>query len=306
MTDVSRFNVGRQGGAALIFIVFILAIALTTYVLKAMNTQTIQVDHQQRVRERLNVAKQALIAWAVANKEYPGQMPYPDRLENVSPIYDGSSDCAGSNPLNNYSLLIGQLALYGSDGCVSFKQSEGLGVNVDDGYGNNFWYAVSPNLLHNYAPTGSQTPDPVINSDTMDTATWLIVRDHNGNVVSDRVAAVIIAPGEAIGNQSRSNTATIDNYLDTFQKNGSFYSNRDFDDLDEDFIMSAPQSTIDDNDTSYTRPYLFNDQLVYITIDELMGALEKRVVREAISRLRDFFGDYGYLPYASFDFGEDN
>ncbi|MGJ8619841.1 MAG: hypothetical protein ACSHWN_05870 [Methylophilaceae bacterium] len=300
MTNVNQFNRDGQHGAALIIIVFILAIALTSYVLKEMNAQSIQVDHQQLVRKNLDIAKEALIAWAVANKEFPGQMPYPDRGTDAGG-YDGKSDCSGSNPINNQSLLIGQLPMYGSSGCESFSVTEGLAAEVDDGYGNRLWYAVSPNLMHNYAPTGTQLSDPEINSETMNLATWLRVLDSDGNLVSDRVAVVIIAPGEALGDQSRSINATSDQYLDTLQKNGNTYSNSNYDDPNEDFIMATPMNNVSDEDTSYTRPYLFNDQLVYITIDELMVALEKRVAREVVARLRFYFNNNGYFPYASRD-----
>lgn len=291
-------NVSKEKGAALMILVFILALAMTTYILKSMNTQTIQVDHQQRVRARLNEAKTALIAWAVANPVHPGQMPYPDRSTDGN--YDGTGDCGG-NPAATPSLLVGQLPIYDQLApCVTPR--EALGVDAEDGYGNRFWYVVSPNLVHTYSPPSS---DPVINSDTMDVATWLRVLDQNGNLISDRVAAVIIAPGPAIGNQSRSDTASRANYLDTFQKNGMSYSNADYDSANEDFIMGADMSTVDDGDTSYTRPYLFNDQLVYITIDELMEALEKRVAREVSASLNAYYESSDvnpanrYYPYAA-------
>lgn len=297
-------NVGKEKGAALMIIVFILALALTTYILKSMNTQTIKVNHQQLVRKNLNIAKEALIAWAVANKDYPGQMPYPDRGTDAAG-YDGKSDCSGSNPINNPSLLIGQLPMYGSTGCISFSVTEGLATEVDDGYGNRLWYAVSPNLMHNYAPTGAQTSDPIINSDTMDTATWLRVFDHNGNLISDRVAVVIISPGEALGTQSRSANATPNHYLDTYQKGGNTFSNSDYDTPNEDFIMGQPVNALSENDTSYTRPYFFNDQLVYITIDELIESLEKRVGSQLVASLNEYYINSDpiplnrYYPYAA-------
>lgn len=303
MTNVMCFNQERQNGAALIIIVFILAIALTSYILKEMNTQSIQVEHQQRVRERLNDAKQALLAWAVTNSVNPGEFPYPDR--DTGGGYDGRGDCPFPivNPFNR-ELLIGQLPIYGSDGCNG-NQETGLGVDSEDGYGNRLWYAVSPNLVRDYSASANGVVNPPINSDLVNATNWLIVLDHSGNIISDRVAAVIIAPGDAIGNQSRSNTALKENYLDSFQKDGAPYSNSDYDTDEEDFIMGASMDTIG-NDPSYTRPYLFNDQLVYITIDELMVALEKRVAREAVSKLRDYFNTYGYYPYASRDNGNNS
>ncbi|MFV1922611.1 MAG: hypothetical protein ACMZ63_08410 [Methylotenera sp.] len=294
----------RQKGAALIIIVFILAIALTSYILKEMSAENIRLEHQRLVTKNLNIAKEALLAWAVANSDYPGQMPYPDRGTDAGG-YDGKSDCSVSNPINNQSLLIGQLPMYGSTGCIGLSVTEGLAAEIDDGNGNRLWYAVSPNLMHNYAPTGAQLSDPVINSDTMNTATWLRIIDNNGNLVSDRVAVVILSPGEALGNQSRSLNATTDQYLDTFQKNGITYSNSNYDAPDEDFIIGTPMDKVSEADVSYGRPYLFNDQLVYITIDELLEALEKRVGRQVVASLNAYYVDSDpnpinrFYPYAA-------
>ena len=293
MTCLSKSS-KQQHGAALMLLVFIIAIVMTTYLVKSFNSEALKAERKQQVARNLASAKDALMAWAVSNELHPGQFPYPDRLETTTPIYDGRGDCGG-NPISNFSLLLGQLPIYGSDGCVS--PVEGLGIDAGDGYGNRLWYAVSPNLVHIYSPS----VDPVINPETMNSATWLEVRDRNGALVSNRVAAVIIAPGEAIGNQSRSNTATVDNFLDGFQIGANTYSNSDFDDIDEDFIIGDALEHVDDNDPTYTGQYLFNDQLVYITIDELMVALEKRVARDAIFRLREHFNNKGYFPYATLE-----
>ncbi|MEE9331217.1 MAG: hypothetical protein V3U89_03195 [Methylophilaceae bacterium] len=286
----------HQHGAALMLLVFILAIAMTSYLVRTLNSASYKVDHEQKVMQNLATAKEALIAWAVSNELHPGQFPYPDHLEVTTPIYDGKGDCGG-NPLSNPILLLGQLPVYGSDGCTS--PVEGLGIDAQDGYGNRLWYAVSPNLVHNYAPTLGQLSDPIINPSIINTATWLRVVDRNGATISDRVAAVIIAPGNAIGNKSRSNTATVDNFLDEFQIGATSYSNRNYDSFDEDFIIGDTFERVDDDDATYSSPYLFNDKLVYITIDELMVALEKRVAREVVSSLNGYFSVNSYYPYAA-------
>lgn len=284
----------QQRGAALMLLVFVIAIAMTTYLVKTLNSDGLRAEQEQGTTQNLAVAKEALISWAVSNSFNPGQLPYPDRLETTTPIYDGRGDCGG-NPISNPILLLGQLPIYGSDGCVS--PTEGLGIDAEDGYGNRLWYAVSPNLLHNYAPTGSELPNPIINPNLINTTTgWLSVRDRNGAVVSSRVAAVIIAPGNAIGSQSRSNTAAASNFLDEFQKSGTNYSNFN---NNQEFVMGDSSGRVDEKDASYTRPYLFNDQLVYITIDELMEALEKRVGREVVTKLNAYYATNGFFPFAT-------
>jgi hypothetical protein len=270
----------QQHGAALILLVFILALAMTTYLIKTLNSDSLKVERERRTMENLSTAKEALIAWAVSNSINPGQMPYPDRAGGGG--YDGRSDCLPSTIAFNYNFLIGQLPIYGQTApCIN--PQTGLGVNSEDAQGNKLWYAVSRNLVHKYDAPAS---NPIINSNIINnpTYTWLRVLDKNGNPISSRVVAVIIAPGNPIGNQNRTNTATVENFLDTFIGG----SNSDYNNLDEDFFIvdGLPE---------------FNDKLVYITIDELMVALEKRVAREAVFSLSEYFNVNGYFPYASRD-----
>ena len=297
MKSLNRLNPERQQhGAALILLVFVLAIAMTTYLIKTFNSDRLKVDQEQRVMQNLADAKEALIAWAVSNSDHFGQLPYPDRRETTPPPnYDGFSDCGG-DIVNDKTFLIGQLPIYGQSApCVLPRK--GLGVNALSWQGHRLWYAVSINLVHNHVPSF----DPIINPSIVNSPAnpWLRVIDQNGVLISDRVAAVIIAPGEALAGQDRAGVATVDNFLDSFQKGGSTYSNQDYNSADEDFIIAASLSQVDDNDPSITKPYLFNDKLVYITIDELMASLEKRVGEEVSHALKTYKATNGYYPYAA-------
>lgn len=296
MASLNRFGFERQQhGAALILLVFILAIAMTTYLVKAFNSDKLKADQEQRVMQNLADAKEALIAWAVSNSDHFGQLPYPDRRESTTPNYDGFSDCGG-DIINDKTFLIGQLPIYGQTApCVLPRN--GLGVNALSWQGHRLWYAVSINLVHNHVPSF----DPIINPSIVNSPAnpWLRVVDHNGALISDRVAAVIIAPGEALAGQDRAGVATVDNFLDSFQKGGSTYSNQDYDSADEDFIIAPSLNQVDGTDLSITKPYLFNDKLVYITIDELMAALEKRVGEEVRHTLKAYKAINGYYPYAA-------
>lgn len=285
----------KQRGAALILLVFILAIAMTTYILKTSNSESMKAEREQTVTKNLAEAKEALIAWAVSNSDHFGQLPYPDRRETTTPNYDGYSDCGG-DIINNKTFLIGQLPIYGQTTPCVLPQ-RGLGVNTLSWQGHRLWYAVSINLVHNHLTSS----DPIINPDIINSPAnpWLQIRDMDGNVISNRVAAVVIAPGEALGGQDRAGVATIDNFLDSFQKGGAVYSNQDYDSADEDFFVADSQMRVDEDDPSITQPYLFNDQLVYITIDELMIALERRAAQEVKHQLKRYYADLSYYPYAT-------
>lgn len=112
MIDVNTSHAENQRGAALILLVFILAIAMTAYLVKTFNSETLKVEQEQRVAKRLAEAKEAIIAWAVSNSDHLGQLPYPDRRETTTPNYDGFSDCGGDIN-NDQTFLFGQLPIYG-------------------------------------------------------------------------------------------------------------------------------------------------------------------------------------------------
>lgn len=293
-----------QKGVALIFLAFILGLGATAYLLKTFSVGNLQANQDQKTYKALGEAKQTLIAWAVSNKYTPGQMPWPDR--NGDGNYDGSSDCVATT--FQYSYLLGQLptqpatspCLDPNTGSVIYtglSTYPGLGEDLRDAQGNKLWYAVSRNLVRDY----EAATNPVINSGTANSPTypWLQVLDRNGNVVSNRVAVVIMAPGDPIGGQNRNGAANASEYLDSFQIGVATFNNRGYATPDEDFIMGEDSRNVSVNDTSLNKPYYFNDKLVYITIDELVAALEKRVGEEARAALKKYQDTNGYYPYAA-------
>jgi hypothetical protein len=177
-----------------------------------------------------------------------------------------------------------------------------LGEDFRDVQGNRLWYAVSRNLVHEYqAPTF----DPIINPSLINKATdWIHVVDRNGNLVSDRVAAVIVAPGSPIGLQDRSAaTPTPDQYLDKIVRTSDSkpfknygYPLNAFD--DNEFIIGDDSLNISSSDNTFQKPYYFNDKLVYITIDELISALERRSAMEAKSLLNNYKAKNSNFPDA--------
>lgn len=285
-----------QKGAVLIFLAFILGLGAAAYLLKSLNVANLQARQNIKTYKTLGDAKEALIAWAISHENRPGQMPFPDR--NNDGNYDGSSDCNSPVSSFSYAFLLGQLPIYGqTNPCIS--PQVGIGDNFHDAQGNRLWYAVSRNLVHKYdAPSA----DPIINPSIINTPVypWLRVLDRNGLLISDRVAAVIIAPGNPIGAQNRSSgIADPSEFLDTFQIGATTYSNANYDIPSEDFIIGQDSRNVADADTTYVKPYFFNDLLVFITIDELMSALNNRVASEASLLLNQYKVKNGRYPYAA-------
>ncbi len=265
-----------QSGVVLLVMLLILLLSSSYVLLGRLNHVSEIMIQDQATAQALAEARAALLGWAVGHPDRPGMLPYPDR--NSDGNYDGNSDCPAAAV--NVNMLLGRLPASGqTTPCVA--PLSGLGIKVTDGTGEQLWYAVSRNLV--YQPTGGGYP--AISPALPDVSTnWLTVRDEFGNVLSDRVAAVILAPGAPLRGQNRAGAAPAPaNYLDTGTIGAASYGNADF---DGEFIAA-------------TRGDTFNDQLVYITADELVTLAERRVTREAQQCLRSYAAaSGGKMPWA--------
>ncbi len=295
----------KQKGAVLILMAFIIGLGVLAYMLHAFDPARLRLEQDKKTYQSLNAAKEALIAWAVSHEYSPGQMPWPDRHLDVG-IYDGSSDCVAT--AFQYSYLLGQLpSMPDTSPCLDpntglnvyegLSTYPGLGQDFRDAQGNRLWYAVSRNLVRDH----QTSTNPIINPNIINAPAyqWLQVLDRNGNLISNRVAAVIIAPGDALDGQSRAGAADASQFLDGFQIGAAVFNNRGYATDDEDFIMGDDSRNVSAIDPTFVQPYNFNDKLVYITIDELMAAIEKRVGEQVRTSLKTYQDTNGYYPYAS-------
>ncbi len=304
----------KQKGAALILMAFMIGIATAAYLLHSLDPERLRVQQNKKTYQSLNEAKQALIAWAVNHPNTPGLMPYPDR--NNDGNYDDTADCYASNINFAPQFTLGRLPLFKNDpNCVNAKVSVTSGVSEDfrDGTGERLWYEVSNNLLHDYKNNGGNPngTSPIINPSkiTAPTNPWFVVRDRNGAIISDRVAAVIIAPGAPSAAQDRSGgIANPNQYLDKIvMADNTPYQNYGYQDLAtnpvQEFIVGDDFRMVAKNDPTYKdqsiEPYYYNDKLVYITIDELMYAIEKRVLNQTKEALSKFKIANGFYPFAA-------
>ena len=277
-------NHNQQQGLAMLIMVFMIALAFTSYFVLGLSTETSKRDREARTAKALLDARAALLGWSVAHPEYPGIMPFPDR--NTDGDYDGNSDCVPAVALN-YSHLIGRLPNAVQTAPCIGTLLNGLSGSFIDGDGEALWYAVSRNLIRTSVAGAVVINPSIINAPTFP---WLVVRDRNGQIISNRVAAVIIAPGRVVGAQNRlDGLAGSAAYLDSAVVSGVPYSNADSVIPNEDFIMAEDMQHVSNPHPVYAQPYQFNDKLIFITIDELMLALEQRAVREARNALRAYY-----------------
>lgn len=328
-------NLRTQSGVILLLIVMGILGLGAGMLLLAINTANSERSQRKFVSgsQALAAGKQALIGYAIGSLTgtgaRPGWLPLPDTLANTN--YNGKSDatsCLNSAATNGMPALSGVGARVATLRCLGRLPWKDLGLSIDgaseqDLLGHVPWYAVSPNLADPNAGSGQCMT--VLNPTTVAAAApgtficgttttpawpWLKVCDNTGRILSDRVAAVLILPGEAIKTTGRTQLRT--NAATSANPNGFGYPADFLDAVPEPAgwasIPVAQRCTTFDNAAlggefiAAEVSSVFNDQLVYITIDELMVEAEKRVVievREAMFRLRQITGA---LDYTEADF----
>ncbi len=239
-----------------------------------------------------------------------GNLPTPDSLGDGS--YNGSSDgdrCL-SNTTTGLPSVTGDNANKRCLGKIPWRDLEiDLGsVDANDPLGRVPWLAISANLSF------WDTCLAKINSDILNWSysvyacpaaagalphPWLTVRNETGAIISDRVAAVLILPGGPLATETRTQSRTPaspgnpGDYLDSIRLPlGCSACTITYDNagMNHEFIAIPPgmryPSTAEDV-SKRDQPIPFNDRLIYITIDELVPILEKRVLGEMASALRD-------------------
>ncbi len=259
----------REHGVALLIILTIIGLGAAFMLVSALNKANRQIGRDNITAAALAQAKEALIGYAVANMATPGGLPFPDR--NNDGNYDGSGDCtpSGFNPALH---LLGKWPGYQEQGCGTPVSA--FGMPLTDSHGETLWYAVSRNLVKSASGGGSY---PVINSSI--STGWFTVVNDQGAVLTNRAAVVILAPGGVLPSQTRGGAApTANQFLESATIGTSTYTNYAIEAGDTGFVSRNADDT-------------FNDRLLYITADELMTSVTKRVAQE-LKQLLDASGAY--------------
>jgi hypothetical protein len=198
MPDITGRSIrGSQSGAALLVFLLLIVVSASTLLLNRVNSAIKHSVYNPATSVALEEAKVALISWAVNHPVNPGTLPMPDR--NTDGDYDGDSDCYNGGPIGN-NLLLGRIPWRGyPPPCKDSPSLSGLsihpGISSDmdsDPSGRVLWYAAAHNLVY-------ETPEyPVISPGIFNSSDgWLTVRSSSGEIISSRVAFIVIAPGPA-------------------------------------------------------------------------------------------------------------
>ena len=299
-------SVRQTGVVALLTLLLLLLVAGGVLLNQLNSAASVPTARNAETAASLGEAKAALIAWATTyqaatqRQTGPGTLPYPDR--NGDGNYDGMADCDALGG-NEDAVLVGRLPWSGED-IASCGVTTSLYVDLSDGAGEPLWYAVSRNLL---AGGGGGPINPGMGEPGRATYPWIQLRDSQGNVINDpntgnplAVAAVIVAPGAVVGNQDRAGaTPAPANYLDSIGIAATTYNNADADGCPDN--LTAPCVGFEREEfviySDSQSAASFNDKLAYITVGELMRAVEKRVLGEAELFLDDYRATNGSYPW---------
>jgi hypothetical protein len=315
----------QQGAILLLILLTFITVAATVFFVSVgqnVATNKMGAIPQDIANTKLARAKEALIGVIVAppasfGDVRPGTLPIPDSLGNGD--YSGLMDTAClSNTATGLPTVGATSTLKRCLGKIPWRD---LGLDVGspeahDPVGDVPWLAVSANLVFN------DTCLAVLNGESLALSSpataacasqatpyaqpttlphpWLSVFDVSGNLLSDRVAAVLILPGGSLTTETRTQSRSPTmlgnptDYLDSIMLPlGCTSGCTTFDNagMNNAFIQMPTSQTypMDSADVSKRGNLVpFNDQLVYITVDELRFYIEKRVTGEMAAAMKTF------------------
>ncbi|MDD2700865.1 MAG: hypothetical protein PHH36_06460 [Sideroxydans sp.] len=260
-----------QHGGALLVMLVILVMGITTVFVTSLSGPAISNKRNQTTSDALARAKEALIGYAISYGDtHPanpvaGYLPCPDigTTEGTAP-----SECSAGSPSK-----LGRLPWRTLDLSALF-----------DGTGECLWYAVSGN----YSDKSLGLPM------NWDTSAQLHVFDSNGNELeAGEVVAVILAPGIPLSHPINSDRSVTTNSICGGDYTGSAYLDYDSEHGINNSDISAAQFIIphehrdgNGNVTSST-----NDQITYITRQDIWNGIQKRIARQAKKCLDDYAAD---------------
>jgi hypothetical protein len=258
----------RQTGVALLLMLLTLIIFVGTFVVYSSDdAEEMRIDRQAQTARALAQAKEKLLAFILLDAVQIKVPPAATPRIGEFPCPDTNND-GSSN---------------GGGACQDIGWFPWKTLELEDlrdSSDSRLWYAVAPD----FQDSGNRNAEPQLNSLTWDTIGHFRVEDVNA--VQHRVAAVIIAPGAALSMQNRSAS---DNVAATVIGEYLEGENGDGDDL---FLEPAQPGE--------------NDEIVYITVDEVKESVTDFAMRTIAAILRDYYDDYGFYPFPEFDTECDN
>lgn len=251
--DFPHPSLRMQHGGVLMVMLVIMIIGAAAILVGSLGSPTLKIERDKITANALAQAKEALIGRAVTDGNRPGSLTCPDTNN------DGSAELLSGNDCPSYTGRLPWRTLKLPD--------------LRDGAGERLWYALSRNFRDDDSNH--------INSDAPGTLSI------SGTSSSSNVIAIVFAPGTVVNGASRSSSAAAacsslkdiphvaqswcaTNYLEGSNAALNTWTN--------------PNMNYQSADTSSA----FNDRMIFITYQNLMPLIEKRVAREVKTCLDDY------------------
>ena len=246
-----------QRGAVLLVLLLIITSAAASVLISRPADTPIQIGAEMQTVAALARAKAALLGYAAADANRPGELPCPDfnndgsiRLFGAGRDYIGSQCRTGANQ-------------------PGWLPWDTLGLaDLRDGNGDRLWYVVSDTFHAGGAAS--------INSDT----SGQLVVDGNH---ADPVIAILFSPGQILSNQPARPGYENANAGNASVHLGSFL---DPENSDGDLDFASARSKLPGS----------NDRLLSIRRSELLRVVEKRVLAEMKNLLKAYHAACNYFP----------
>lgn len=274
----------KQKGIALLVFVVAIALTITALYFSSISIIEIQVDNEEKTRNALKQAKQALLNYLVVNWSAPGEAGKIGKL----PCTDSSI----ANPEGVQVPTCGNA--YAN--AIGFFPWRTLGLEpLQDSSGTCLLYAVSP--AYKNSPDAALNPDSFGQFQIVDETGTVVIQ---GTTPEDRPVAVILAPGVSLTGQIRAfdlnsicgkHYTNINAYLDNDGTIDNAAIGAD------NVIDKIVQMTIGSDEGANP----LNDRLITITYSEVWSALNSTIINAAFDlRMRDLteaitlcFAEYG-------------
>lgn len=230
-------------GFVLMAALLLLGLVSMAVLLSSLSSTEAATQQALRTQLALKEAKEAVLGYILLDATggstlKPGSIPCPDRdSDNDSDFFDNPGNNCGGVSLNRFP-------------GKNFRTGE-----LRDASNEKLWYGISPGFR-------SGSPDAV---NSLTPATLGI--DDQGDYV-----AVILAPGAPLAGQTRTDSATRDNYLESSNASGTFQ-----------FVTTK---ALEEGETAEQVKTKFNDRLIGITKKEWEDAIVRRVASDITARIQ--------------------
>lgn len=252
---------GKQRGAVLMVMLVIMVMGIAAALVNSLSSSTVKTAQQEKTTAALAQAKDALISYAVIYGDthanpVSGFLPCPD-IDGIGTNLPAEGSAKPSCGAKNISMI----------GRLPWKTLD-LSV-LRDSDGECLWYAVS----------GFYKNNPDTDLMNWDTNGQLKIYASDGTLLTqpdNQVVAIIFAPGSALPGQDRSGSTAaplcggnyqVSNYLD----NDTIHTYNNSDIATEKFIQ-----THEHRDADGKTILTVNDQMLYITRQDIWNAIKKR------------------------------